>query len=479
MSSDGIAVRIRDLSKHYHLFNRPEDRLKQMVVPRIDRLAGRKPRQYYRDFAALSGVSFDIRRGETVGIVGRNGSGKSTLLQIICGTLLPSQGTVEVNGRIAALLELGAGFNPEFTGRENVYLNGAILGMSRTDIDARFDDIARFADIGVFVDQPVKTYSSGMYVRLAFATAINVDPDILVVDEALAVGDEAFQRKCFARITQIQERGGTILFVSHGAQTIVQLCSRAILMDGGELLLEGKPKSIVGQYQRIANLTGPEAELVREELRALTSAREAASNSQYEAPEPVADRKPQPVSVGKVSHPAQPAQKAFDTTLTTASRIDYESHGAFIRDLRLIDEQRETVNILEMGRKYTYEYFVDFDVEASNVGFGMLINTVSGLGIAGATTAYSRLHRTPFIAAGSTAHVRFDFDCRLVPGAYFVNAGVLGTADGTERFLHRVLDGLAFRIAPLPEQIATGLVDIGCRPHVIISSQKHQTQRAV
>ncbi len=237
---------------------------------------------------------------------------------------------------------------------------------------------------------------------------------------------------------------------------------------------------VVGQYQRIANLTGPEAELVREELRALTSAREAASNSEHEAPEPVAERKPQPVSVGKGSHPALPAQKAFDTTLTTASRLDYEGHGAFIRDLRLIDEQGETVNILERWAESTRTNTSSTStLRPDNVGFGMLINTVSGLGIAGATTAYSRLHRTPFIAAGSTAHVRFDFDCRLVPGAYFVNAGVLGMADGTERFLHRVLDGLAFRVAPLPEQIATGLVDIGCRPHVIISSQKHQTQRAV
>ncbi|RWI44037.1 MAG: ABC transporter ATP-binding protein [Mesorhizobium sp.] len=265
MSSDragvrgsGVAVRVRDVSKHYVMFERPEDRFKQMVVPRLERLIGRPPRRYFRDFAALSGVSLEIGRGETVGIIGRNGSGKSTLLQIICGTLQPTSGSVEVNGRIAALLELGAGFNPEFTGRENVFLNASILGVPRKEMEWRFDDIARFADIGSFIDQPVKTYSSGMYVRLAFATAINVDPDILVVDEALAVGDEAFQRKCFARIEQIKDNGGTILFVSHGAQTIVQLCSRAILMDAGELILQGRPKTIVAQYQRLVNAS-PEA----------------------------------------------------------------------------------------------------------------------------------------------------------------------------------------------------------------------------
>ena len=182
MSSSDVAIRVENVSKHYLMFARPEDRLKQMVVPKLQRLAGRAPKQFYRDFAALTGISFEVKRGETVGIIGRNGCGKSTLLQIVCGTLQPTTGSVTVNGRIAALLELGAGFNPEFTGRENVYLNAAILGLARAEIDARFDAIAAFADIGQFIDQPVKTYSSGMYVRLAFAVAINVEPDILVVD---------------------------------------------------------------------------------------------------------------------------------------------------------------------------------------------------------------------------------------------------------------------------------------------------------
>lgn len=207
MSSDtDIAISVRNVSKHYLMFKRPEDRLRQMIVPRLQRLAGRTPQHFFQDFAALRGVSFDVKRGETVGIIGRNGCGKSTLLQIVCGTLQPSSGNVEINGRIAALLELGAGFNPEFTGRENVFMNAAILGLSHAETEDRFDDIARFADIGEFVDQPVKTYSSGMYVRLAFATAINVEPDILVVDEALSVGDESFQRKCFARIEEIKQR---------------------------------------------------------------------------------------------------------------------------------------------------------------------------------------------------------------------------------------------------------------------------------
>lgn len=245
MSSDDVAISVKDLHKHFLIFSRPQDRLKQMIVPKLQRATFLSPKKYYKEFAAVSSVSFDIKRGETVGIIGRNGSGKSTLLQLICGTLRPSTGSVIVRGRVAALLELGAGFDPEFTGRENVYMNATILGASRAEIDERFESIAAFADIGEFIEQPVKTYSSGMYIRLAFAVAINVDPDILIIDEALAVGDEAFQRKCFARLEKIQERGGTILFVSHSASSIVQLCTKAILLDAGEMILEGKPSTFL------------------------------------------------------------------------------------------------------------------------------------------------------------------------------------------------------------------------------------------
>jgi lipopolysaccharide transport system ATP-binding protein len=202
-------------------------------------------KKYYREFWALKSVSFNVKRGSTVGIVGKNGSGKSTLLQLICGTLSQSNGEVETNGRIAALLELGSGFNPEFTGRENVYMNSAVLGLTKDEVDSRFQDIVDFADIGLFIEQPVKTYSSGMLVRLAFAVAINVDPEILIVDEALSVGDELFQRKCFARIEAIKNKGATILFVSHSGSTIVELCDSAILLDSGEVLASGAPKDIV------------------------------------------------------------------------------------------------------------------------------------------------------------------------------------------------------------------------------------------
>jgi lipopolysaccharide transport system ATP-binding protein len=234
-SSSAIAIRVTGLSKVFPIYAAPRDRLKQFVMPRLRRWVGAEPKQYHRDFWALREVDLTVRRGETVGIIGRNGAGKSTLLQIICGTLSPTSGTVTAHGRIAALLELGAGFNPEFTGRENVYLNGAILGLSRAEVDSRFEEIAAFADIGDFLDQPVKTYSSGMYVRLAFAVQACVEPEILIVDEALSVGDIGFQYKCFKRMEALRAKGVTILMVTHSTGSILEYADRCVVLDGGRV----------------------------------------------------------------------------------------------------------------------------------------------------------------------------------------------------------------------------------------------------
>lgn len=227
MPSEDIVISARNLTKSYRLFDHPGDRVRQFLSLGL--------RRYHREFVALREVTFDIRRGETVGIIGRNGSGKSTLLQLICGILKPSAGTIAVNGRVSALLELGAGFNPEFTGRENVFFQGAIMGLDRDAMAARFEAIAAFADIGEFIDQPVRTYSSGMFVRLAFATAVHVDPDLLVVDEVLAVGDAVFQQKCFERIHRLQSAGTSIIVVSHNPWQIERLCHRAGVMRQGVL----------------------------------------------------------------------------------------------------------------------------------------------------------------------------------------------------------------------------------------------------
>lgn len=256
MSSD-IAIRIQNLSKCYEIYENPRDRLKQFVLPRFKRtvaplkmLVTRRPSpvtNYYKEFWAVHDISFEVKRGETFGIIGRNGSGKSTLLQMICGTLTPTGGTVETFGRVAALLELGSGFNLEFTGRENVYMNGAVLGLSNEEIDARFNYITEFADIGDFIEQPVKTYSSGMMVRLAFAVIAHVDADILVIDEALAVGDAFFTAKCMRYLRNFMKTG-TVLFVSHDTSSVRNLCTRAIWLEKGNVLQQGTPKDVCENY---------------------------------------------------------------------------------------------------------------------------------------------------------------------------------------------------------------------------------------
>lgn len=244
MSAEPV-IRVEEVSKVYQIYGTPTDRLKQALW--------RGRRTFFKEFWALRDVSFEVHRGETVGIIGRNGSGKSTLLQIVCGILQPTSGQVRVSGRLAALLELGAGFNPEFTGRENVLVNGALLGLTRQEIEARFDDIAAFADIGEFIDQPVKTYSSGMFVRLAFSVAVHAEPDVLVVDEALAVGDAMFQAKCMTRMRRLMQDGTTLLFVSHDVAAVKALCGRAVLLDRGRTLAIGDTQQVVDEYTRLVH----------------------------------------------------------------------------------------------------------------------------------------------------------------------------------------------------------------------------------
>jgi lipopolysaccharide transport system ATP-binding protein len=250
MSSDSnhIAVTVTNISKLYHLYDKPRQRLMQFFMPGLRALLGLSRREYYRPFWALSGIHLDVPKGQTLGIIGQNGAGKSTLLQIICGTIAPSEGRVDVNGRITALLELGAGFNPEFTGRENVYMYGMILGISREELDRRYQDILAFADIGEFVNQPIKTYSSGMVVRLAFSIAVNVDPDILVVDEALSVGDIRFQNKCIRRMEELKRMGKTILFVTHSPGIVEAFCDRVVWLRDGKVFKDGDPSIVVRQY---------------------------------------------------------------------------------------------------------------------------------------------------------------------------------------------------------------------------------------
>lgn len=450
MSSDNVAIRVENLSKCYQIYNQPQDRLRQTIMPRLQRLSGRIPAQYYREFWALKDVSFDIQTGETVGIIGRNGSGKSTLLQIICGTLTPTSGSVQTNGRIAALLELGSGFNPEFTGRENVYMNAAVLGLQQEEIDARFDDIASFADIGDFVDQPVKTYSSGMMVRLAFAVAINVDPQILIVDEALSVGDELFQRKCFSRIEAIKENGATILFVSHSAQTIVQLCDRAILMDAGELILTDTARLVTKQYQRLLFAKPDKQSNLRQAIKA--------RSFDIESEEMTDDS----------SKDADPASYyALELNPTSCQR--YDANGGEIIDWSLTDISGRRVNVVPSGFTGKVRLRVRFDRAASDVVFGFHVKTINGIELAGLShPAFNE--KGIAISNGDALEVEWNVRVPFSPSTYFFTFGVRALSEPD--FIHRVVDGLTLKVLEKSNPSAFGLFDISASGGSYVKSIK-------
>lgn len=458
MCSDDLAIQVSGVSKHYQIYAHPRDRFKQFFMPRVQGMLGREPTQYYRDFTALQDISFSVKRGQTVGIIGRNGSGKSTLLQIICGTLTPSSGTVQVNGRIAALLELGSGFNPEFSGRENVFLNGAILGLERSQMEQRFDEIAAFADIGDFLEQPVKNYSSGMQVRLAFAVSVCVEPDILVVDEALAVGDEAFQRKCFSRIEKIREAGGTILFVNHGAQAVVQLSDQAILLDSGEIICAGRPKFVVNQYQRLMNASAGSLPDLRAQI---LQAHDVADDSKKNVKESKAAATSSQVGTEKIE-----SFEGFDPNLIATDITRLEERGAHITQVRITTLHGNKVNMLQMGKRYCLSYHVEFTRTAQQVGVGFGLRTVSGLMLAGAATSQSKKLRLAHVSQGQTKHVNFEFTCNLLPGAYFVQCGVQGESEGQFMYLSRVFDVYGFKVLPEEDSILTGLFDMNVMPSI-------------
>ncbi|MCD6707121.1 MAG: ABC transporter ATP-binding protein [Thiobacillus sp.] len=451
MSSNDIAIRVEGVSMRFELYDAPRDQLKQFILPRLQRMTGMEPKQYFSEFWALKDISFEIKKGESVGIVGRNGSGKSTLLQIITGTLSPTTGSVATHGRIAALLELGSGFNPEFTGRENVFMNAAILGLSKEEVTERFDAMAAFADIGPFIEQPVKTYSSGMVVRLAFAVAINVDPDILIIDEALSVGDELFQRKCFSRIETIRANGATILFVSHSSSAIVELCDRVILMDAGEKLAVGAPKQIVGRYQKLLYAPANKCDLIREQIRHADAPPVNASDH---------------VENVRQEHESSFEQESFDPNLCPSCTIEYESSGAHIELPTVLTLAGEPVNNLIRGKHYLFTYTVQFSKCASCVLFGMLIKTVSGVELGGGVSASSREQRFPYVKEGENYRVEFRFRCALNPGVYFLNAGVAGVVDEIEGYLHRILDGVCIRVIGHSDGFSNGIVDFDVVPEI-------------
>lgn len=441
MSSDDIAIRVQGLSKCYGIYANPHDRLKQFILPRLQRLIGQASKQYFREFWALKDVSFEIKKGETVGIIGRNGSGKSTLLQMICGTLNPTSGSIQTNGRIAALLELGSGFNPEFTGRENVYMNAAVLGLSKEEVDERFDDIAAFADIGQFIDQPVKTYSSGMVVRLAFAVQSQVEPDILVVDEALSVGDAKFQAKCFERLRQLKENGTSILLVTHSSEQIVTHCSTAILLNNGAQLETGEPRHVVNRYMDL--LFGKEKTAIQTE-----------SKRHSEVPA---------ASCTAIAYQLSQLEDCF------ATRHGYNPYeyrwgdgAATILDYYLAADDETYPSAISTGQRVTLAVSIKFHRDFYRPILGITIKTKEGVTVYGVNSEtlacddFLKLGRS-----GSAIQAEIVFTCRLAPGDYFISLGI-ASKHGEEVIPHdRRYDSIHLQVRP--NSTFFGLADLNLK----------------
>ncbi len=473
MSFDSdVALTVTDVSKCYRLFKRPQDRLKQGLW---------RGRQYFNEFWALRGVSLSVKRGETVGIVGRNGSGKSTLLQIIAGTLTPTAGSVQLRGRVAPLLELGTGFNPDFTGRENVFLNASILGLTRAETESHFDEIVDFAEIADFIDQPVRTYSSGMIVRLAFAVQAIIPKDVLIVDEILAVGDEAFQRKCFAKIEDFRSRNGTILLVSHNAGAIVQLCNRAVLLEDGELLLEGKSQKVVNLYQKLVYASTSSHGALRDEIRNLGAIDDWDKDSDATTgvaaeDEPGAAASPSSAispDVGKTTE----LEAMYDPHLVPRSPVRYKSRGAKIEDPHLALPDGTRVNLLRARGLYVWRYRVILTRRLNNVRFGMLIKTISGVELGGMMTDPPG-KGFEVIEAGTRVEAQFAFRANLAPGTYFLNAGATAIFPEGDTFVDRWVDAALFKILPDDDQRVWSYVDFMVEPRLSFESAKVEIRQS-
>lgn len=430
------AISLNNISKIYRIYKKPADRLKQSI---------RRNKQYFREYCALLPIDLKVNKGETVGVIGSNGSGKSTLLQIIAGTLNPSSGSLTVNGRISALLELGAGFNPAFSGHDNIYLSGSIMGLSKTEINNKYDEIIAFSGLSKeAVMQEVSTYSSGMYVRLAFATAIAVNPEILIVDEALAVGDEGFQRKCFAKIKQLQANGATIFFVSHSAKAVIDLCDHAILLDKGELLMQGKPANVVASYHNM--LFAPETEKaeIRKKIQnqiELDSSDELSKNSTH-----------------------QNLQKCPET------QIIYPNDGGIVTQWRATDEHNNPCFIWENNKNYYIKYMVELTEDVNNLRCSIMIKTITGLEFAGTLWHgdKDKYHK------GDKLEMSFVTNCKFSKGDYFINIGVVQEEYGNYRFISRIVDAIHIKVIENEEEKiknqmqSTGLIDAEIKANCLL-----------
>ncbi len=403
-----IAIKVNHISKAYKLYNKPIDRLKESW--------SLTKKSYHKDHHALKDINIEISRGECVGIIGTNGSGKSTLLKIITGVLNPTSGSVEVNGKISALLELGAGFNLEYTGIKNIYLNGMMMGFTKEEMDQRVNDIIEFAEIGEFINQPVKTYSSGMFARLAFAVAINVDPDILIVDEALSVGDIFFQAKCFRKFNEFQERGKTILFVSHDIGSVLKYCNRCLLINKGEQIAEGKTADVVNIYKKILVQNSKEEDKKKADDPVLAATEES-----------------------KQQTPVDPNAMWKDSMVINNNFVEYGDGTAEIVDFGIFDDKDELATSILKGKEFSIRMKIKFNKDVVSPIFAYKIKDLKGVEITGTNTSLEECMKD-YVPAGETVTVCFKQRMYIQGGQYLLAVSCTGYEG--EKFVahHRLVD---------------------------------------
>lgn len=434
----GPAISVEGVSKCYQVYARPRDRLAQA-------LWGAR-RTYYREFWALRDISFEVPRGETLGIVGRNGSGKSTLLQVICGLVSPTSGSVRVTGRVAALLELGSGFNPEMTGRENVYMNGAILGLEQYEIEERFDSIVAFSEIGDFLDQPIKTYSSGMTMRLAFAVAVNVDADVVIVDEALGVGDARFQLKCAKAMDRLRDDGKTLLFVSHDPGAVKRMCSEAILLDGGRMLLRSSPNVALNIYSKLLTSDrGPEA--VASDIAAVEAQR---------AETPAA---PDPARAARAAEAEGRRAMLVEGEHTPVTGNEYAYGGELgkIESILVTDASGRPSTTFATGARARVDLLLTVgDKPLADTIYAIMIKDSRGVDVYGTNTYFQDIP-TPAMPAGARFRVSFDLALNLMAGSYFLSVGWTYFEGSNLKVVHRRYD--AVNLTVLPEDRSIGVAN--------------------
>lgn len=420
-----IAIQVKNVSKMYKLYDKASDRLKESL--------GLTRKKRYKEHFALKNIDFEVKKGETVGIIGTNGSGKSTILKIITGVLNPTDGDVQVNGRISALLELGAGFNMEYTGIENVYLNGTMLGFSEKEIDERLNDILEFADIGDFVNQPVKSYSSGMFVRLAFAVAINIDPDILIVDEALSVGDVFFQAKCYRKFEEFKKQGKTILFVSHDLGSISKYCDRAILINKGVKLQEGTPKAMIDMYKKL--LVG--------QL-------------------PLDDEEDEDINNVEISEEKQETE----AIQSNPELLEYGNKAAEIVSYIIEDENGIVTDTIEKGTEFTIRVKLHFNQKVPEPICAFSIKNVQGIEITGTNTMIEKNDIGPK-EAGEEIEVSFRQKMTLQGAEYLLSLGCTGFEKGEFNVYHRLYD--VCNITVISDKNTVGYYDMDTEVKIKIS----------